>query len=137
MMTMHPVTSANLVAIGHCPDTLEARVRFANGSEYRYENVPTLDFETLRNAPSVGKQFNGAFKAAFKGIKIEGGPDKETAKANEAMHAESLASLRELERTIIAAAGLWIDAAEGDPAAEMALGEAVDAYRQHPLATKP
>lgn len=51
-MNMVPVSSSNLVAVGH--DGFHLYVRFHNGSLYRYIHVPKSVYTDLLRAPSKG-----------------------------------------------------------------------------------
>jgi hypothetical protein len=62
---MIPVVSSNVDSIGYDPDTQTLRVRFNNGSAYEYMNVPAMEFEQLRSAPSVGSYLNRNVKGNY------------------------------------------------------------------------
>lgn len=62
---MIPVVSSNVDSIGYHPDTQTLRVRFNNGSVYEYMNVPPMEFEQLRTAPSVGSYLNRNVKGNY------------------------------------------------------------------------
>jgi len=62
---MIPVVSSNVDSIGYDPDTQTLRVRFNNGSVYDYMNVPAMEFEQLRSAPSVGSYLNRNVKGNY------------------------------------------------------------------------
>lgn len=55
---MIQVVSSNIESIGYDEDTQILRVKFLNGVTYEYKNVPIMEFEQLKNAPSVGSYFN-------------------------------------------------------------------------------
>jgi hypothetical protein len=67
-LVMHPVTSSNIVGVGH--DGTDLFVAFKNAT-YRYEAVPVETFEALRAAPSVGQFLNATIKPKFKAVKVE------------------------------------------------------------------
>lgn len=49
-----PVKSSNLKEIAYDPDERILGVRFLNGTEYEYKNIPPQIFEGLKNADSKG-----------------------------------------------------------------------------------
>jgi len=55
---MIPVASSNIESIGYDVGTQILRVRFLTGAMYEYKNVPVMEFEQLKSAPSVGSYFN-------------------------------------------------------------------------------
>ena len=57
MIEMQPVTSSQIAAIGHDPETNKLRVQFHSGSLYEYDDVPASTFNSLLNADSPGKHF--------------------------------------------------------------------------------
>ena len=142
MITMHPVASSNLKAIGYDPDTQEARVQFLNGSVYTYPDVPSADYEALRDAASIGQYFNRSFKKAFKGTLVEKAMPAEAAKTIAVKHQDDLAVLRGLEKDLIRAAMDASDAYNGVrghlvvPDVMNALVIARTAYGNHPLAMR-
>ncbi len=48
------VSSSNVEAIGYDETTETLRVWFLNGTTYDYSGVGLMEFEALRDAPSVG-----------------------------------------------------------------------------------
>lgn len=60
-MNYQDVESSNIKAIAHKDTTLG--VRFHNGTEYHYENVPDFIFDEIITAASVGRTFNQLIKA--------------------------------------------------------------------------
>jgi hypothetical protein len=75
-MQRKPVTSSNIVSIGHCPDTHVLEVEFAGrngvpGCVYRYFEVPAAVHQALVEAPSVGSYFHKHVKSAYKCEKME------------------------------------------------------------------
>ncbi len=62
-MDMHSVTSSNIEEIGYEKGIL--RVRFKNGAEYEYKDVPIEVFENLLHAESVGKTFHQTIKNKY------------------------------------------------------------------------
>lgn len=69
-ITMQPVDSSQLVAIGHDPDTNTLAIRFFSGwgekkrvgSLYHYQNFTAEDFAAFRDAESKGKHFGAHIK---------------------------------------------------------------------------
>lgn len=57
-MEMIPVVSSNVESIGYDEGTQILRVKFLTGAIYEYKNVPLIEFEQLKNAPSVGSYLN-------------------------------------------------------------------------------
>ncbi len=68
-MTLTPVTSSNIAAIGHDPITHDLTVAFKNGTEYTYADVPLDTHADLMAAPSVGQYFNRNIKDKYKATK--------------------------------------------------------------------
>jgi len=62
---MIPVSSSNVESIGYDEATQCLRVKFLNGSLYEYRNVPIMEFEALRCAPSVGSYLNAGIKKSY------------------------------------------------------------------------
>jgi len=66
-LTMVPVNSTNLLAVGYESETLTLYVKFHNGRTYKYDRVPEqvyldlLEFDKLPNL-SVGQFFEKAIK---------------------------------------------------------------------------
>ena len=65
--TWHILTSTMLRAVAYDSDTRELRVRFANGTNYRYLDVPPEVAEALIEPPdgSPGRYFNDHVRDAF------------------------------------------------------------------------
>ncbi len=69
-ITMQPVDSSQLVAIGHDPETNTLAIRFFSGwgekkrigSLYHYQNFTAEDFAAFRDAESKGKHFGANIK---------------------------------------------------------------------------
>lgn len=64
-MEMHSVSSGHVEAIGWDDDVMV--VRFRGGAEYAYPNVSFDTYESIKDAPSIGKALNGC---GVKGQKI-------------------------------------------------------------------
>ncbi|MDQ1921693.1 KTSC domain-containing protein [Massilia pseudoviolaceinigra] len=60
-ITLVPVTSSQIAAIGHCADTNTLAVQFfykgAPGNVYHYQNFTAEDYAAFSGAESVGKHF--------------------------------------------------------------------------------
>lgn len=59
------VSSSNVEAVGYDEATQTVRVWFLNGSVYDYGNVNILEYEALRDAPSVGSYLHRNFKGQY------------------------------------------------------------------------
>lgn len=59
------VSSSNVEAVGYDESTQTVRVWFLNGSVYDYSNVNILEYEALRDAPSVGSYLHRNFKGQY------------------------------------------------------------------------
>lgn len=59
------VSSTNVEAIGYNADTQTLRVWFLNGSIYDYFNVPSVEYEGLKTASSVGTYLNRNIKGPY------------------------------------------------------------------------
>lgn len=70
-MTLHPVKSANVEAIGHDPVTNKMRVRFHGGAEYEYHDVPAKAHQALLDAASIGKHLNAHVRGRYKTSKLK------------------------------------------------------------------
>ncbi len=66
-----PVVSSNIEAIGYDEDTSTLRVWFSNGSTYEYSNVPVLEFEQLKLAPSIGSYLARNIKGNYPYSRVE------------------------------------------------------------------
>ena len=60
---MIEVNSSNIRAIDH--DGTHLMVEFKNGSKYRYKNVSSEVFESLKKAESKGRFVNSEIKGKF------------------------------------------------------------------------
>jgi hypothetical protein len=58
------VSSSNISAVAYDDETSTLGVRFLNGTEYHYSNVPPDVFEGLKSASSVGTYFDQNVKKA-------------------------------------------------------------------------
>ena len=59
------VGSSNVDSIGYDEATQVLRIRFIKGGLYEYKNVPPMEFEQLRNAPSVGSYLSRNIKGNY------------------------------------------------------------------------
>lgn len=71
-MTMQPVNSKLLSAIGYDAESQTLTVRFAKGATYRYNNVPEQEFDNLMAANSVGSHFLSTIKPTYTGTRVDG-----------------------------------------------------------------
>ncbi len=62
---MHPVVSSNVESVGYHESTQTLRVKFLNGTTYDYKNVSIVEFEQLKNSPSVGSYLNRNIKGNY------------------------------------------------------------------------
>lgn len=58
MITLTPVRSTAVAAIGHDPETQELHVEYASGARYVYPGVSVEHHNVLLAAPSVGSHLN-------------------------------------------------------------------------------
>jgi hypothetical protein len=61
-ITMIPVSSSNIAAIGYSPNYQVLKVDFLKGNSYRYFDVPPLVFQAFLEAPSKGGFLNSVIK---------------------------------------------------------------------------
>lgn len=59
------VVSSNVEAVGYDEDTQTLRVWFINGSVYDYSGVGIMEYEGLKNAPSVGSYLHKNIKGQY------------------------------------------------------------------------
>ena len=57
-MVRTPVTSSSIASVGYDSATQILEVEFHNGSLYRYEGVPEIEYAALMAAESKGTHFN-------------------------------------------------------------------------------
>jgi hypothetical protein len=70
-VNMIPVVSSNLSEIGYDETTRTAYIRFTNNTLYVYRDVPPQEFESFRNAPSLGSYLHRNFKNVYPYERIE------------------------------------------------------------------
>lgn len=68
IMMVH-VESKMIHAIGYDKATQTVSVQFRNGDVWHYLNVPEDTYETVRDARSVGQEFNELIKNDYEGVK--------------------------------------------------------------------
>lgn len=68
---MIPVSSSNIESIGYDESNEQVYVKFLNGSLYVYTNVPIHEFESLRDAPSLGSYLHRSYKNVFPYERVE------------------------------------------------------------------
>lgn len=56
------VSSSNLASIGYDENSQILEIEFNNGRIYQYLNVPSIEFQNLKNANSHGKYFISKIK---------------------------------------------------------------------------
>lgn len=61
-ITMQPIQSSQIEAIGHDSDTETLAIRFKGGAVYNYSNVDAAVFANLRDAESVSSYFGKFIK---------------------------------------------------------------------------
>lgn len=64
MMEYVSVSSSHVSQVGYDPESNTLGVRFNDGGEYHYYNVPIGVFNGLRSASSVGQYFDQNVKKA-------------------------------------------------------------------------
>ena len=70
MMTMKPVTSSNIQAVGYSKESKVLRVQFKSNSIYDYSDVPETVFNTLMATSSIGSFFNREIKNSYTTNKV-------------------------------------------------------------------
>ena len=64
--------SSNVASVAYCDDLKKAFVSFKNGGLYEYSDVDKEDYESLRDAESVGRHLSKIFlKKGFEYAKLE------------------------------------------------------------------
>ena len=69
-ITMHPVDSSQITAIGYDSAEKVLAVQFTRGGEYRYFDVPQEKFDALMQSESKGATLGKIVKGAHKFEKI-------------------------------------------------------------------
>lgn len=83
-ISMTPVTSSALKAIGYDPATKTMHVEFPTGVRWTYAGVPQEEFDAVKDADSVGRAFGQRIKGLYQGAKVEADPPP--ASAGEEVH---------------------------------------------------
>lgn len=65
------VSSSNIEAVGYDEISETLRVWFLNGSIYDYRGVKAMEYEGLKNAPSVGSYLHINIKGQYPYEKVE------------------------------------------------------------------
>lgn len=68
-ITLSPVTSSNIAALGYDGASQTLAVQFRNGDTWHYEGVPQEAYDSLRGAESVGRAFNAEIRGSYEGAK--------------------------------------------------------------------
>jgi len=71
MPDMISVSSSNVAEIGYDSSTQTVYVRFVDGKMYIYKGVPVIEFENLKNSPSIGSYLHRNFKNVYPYERIE------------------------------------------------------------------
>lgn len=59
------VSSSNIEALGYDEDSQTLRIWFFNGPTYDYSGVGSMEYEALRDAPSVGSYLHQNIKGQY------------------------------------------------------------------------
>lgn len=70
-MIWHPVESSNIKELAYDHEGKTMGVRFTNGTEYHYGDVPHETFGALKSAQSVGRHFHVSIRGQFSHTKAE------------------------------------------------------------------
>lgn len=73
-LTMAPVESSQIAAIGYDAATLTLGITFKQGGHYRYAAVQPEDFEAFRTAPSAGRHFDKFIRGRFSYQRVQNPP---------------------------------------------------------------
>ncbi len=65
-MTLTPVRSSNLAAVGYDPSTATLVIQFRSGDVYQYDSVPSSIYRGLRRAASPGGYFAAAIRPFYR-----------------------------------------------------------------------
>lgn len=69
-VAMYPVTSSQIMYIGHDLNNNILYVTFKNGQTYAYEGVPRQEFLELKESDSVGSYFAENIKSSYPYTKL-------------------------------------------------------------------
>ena len=75
-MNLQSVESGHIDRIGHDPATKELRIRFSDGAEWKYLDVPRGKFNEMVKSKSVGGFFHKQIKGQFESEKVKGKGEK-------------------------------------------------------------
>lgn len=64
------VSSSNIEAIGYDEESETMRIWFLNGSIYDYSGVGIMEYEGLKNAPSLGSYMHQNIRGQYPYVKI-------------------------------------------------------------------
>lgn len=70
MITLTPVKSSNIEAIGHDPATREMHVRFSGGKTYVVHGVSPEQHAEFMAASSKGSHYSATFRKTHKVVKL-------------------------------------------------------------------
>lgn len=73
-LTMAPVESSQIAAIGYDAGTLTLGITFKQGGHYRYAGVRQEHFDELRQAPSLGRHFDKFIRGRYSYQRIQNPP---------------------------------------------------------------
>lgn len=69
MADLSPISSSNIAAIGHDPQTSELTVEFKNGGRYVYHGISADQHAALIKAPSIGSHLHKHIKPRAKSVR--------------------------------------------------------------------
>lgn len=71
MLSLIPVKrkSSTIEALHHSGETLH--VLFLSGALYRYDGVPYVEYEQLKNADTIGGYFAAAIRSTYQGVEVK------------------------------------------------------------------
>ncbi len=69
-MTLTPVKSSAVSAVGYDPATKTMHVQFVSGGTYEYTGVPADVHAAFVSAPSIGKHHFANIRGKFAGTKL-------------------------------------------------------------------
>lgn len=64
-VTMIPVESSNIDAIGHDASTNELHLHFKNRTQYIHSDVPRAFYQNMLQSPSKGRYYTDRIKGVF------------------------------------------------------------------------
>ena len=73
-LTMAPVESSQIAAIGYDSASRTLGITFKQGGHYRYANVAPEDFEAFRLAPSAGRHFDKFIRGRYSYQRVQNPP---------------------------------------------------------------